>query len=269
MLVVQTTTFAEREKATPAGMKLLFKSRYCLVTPDAPGQNISKSIRDEERIADLRAIAAEAVSGSAIGLIVRSSAADADDAAIRDDIRATAELANRILAEPRRGDPDCLLDGPDAATLGWRDWPAPDITDADPGSFARHGIVDAIAVARTTRVGVGSGASFFVEPTRALTAVDVNTGGDTSVAAGMKANIAAIRALPRALRVRGLGGQIVLDLAPFPKRDRTQLEQMARSAFRADPIETSLVGWTPLGHLELQRKRERLPLSECLPENVS
>ncbi len=45
----------------------------------------------------------------------------------------------------------------------------------------------------------------FVEPTRALVAVDVNTGADASLAAGIKANMAAARVLPRALRVRGSG----------------------------------------------------------------
>ena len=105
----------------------------------------------------------------------------------------------------------------------------------------------------------------FVEPTRALVAVDINTGTDTSPAAGLKANIQALRALPRALRLRGLGGQIVIDPAPLSKRDRRQVESVARAAFRADPIETTLVDWSPLGHLEVVRKRERLPLKDCLP----
>ena len=51
--------------------------------------------------------------------------------------------------------------------------------------------------------------SVAVEPTRALVAVDVNSAGGDSTAAGLKANLAALRALPRALRLRGLGGQIV------------------------------------------------------------
>ena len=105
----------------------------------------------------------------------------------------------------------------------------------------------------------------YIEPTRALTAVDINTGADTSPAAGLKANIAALRALPRALRLRGLGGQIVVDPAPVPKRERRRLEDVAKASLRADNIETTLVGWTPLGHLEFVRKRERLPLHEGLP----
>jgi len=49
-------------------------------------------------------------------------------------------------------------------------------------------------------------------------------------------------------------------LAPMAKKDRRQFEDSLRAAFRADPSETALVGWTPLGHYELQRKRDRTPL---------
>ena len=70
------------------------------------------------------------------------------------------------------------------------------------------------------------------------------------------------RALPRALRLRGLGGQITLDLAPMPKKDRRGFETVLRNAFRADSTETVLVGWTPLGHFELQRQRGRVPLAK-------
>ena len=145
-----------------------------------------------------------------------------------------------------------------------REWSAPDSTDAEAGSFARHGVLEMIDGLRRPEIGLESGARLFVEATRALVAVDVNTGADTSPAAGLKTNIAAARALPRALRMRGLGGQIVIDFAPMPKRDRIRVEQQLRAALKSDPIETNFVGWTPLGHAELQRKRERLPLSESL-----
>ena len=263
-LLVQTTSFAEPAKATPCTSKLLFKSRFCLVTPGAEGQNISKAIRDEDRRVELR----EALTGlslpEGIGLVVRTAAAQADEHDITDDLETTLALASAILAEPPQGAPEKLLDGPDAAQLAWRDWPAPDATDAEPGSFARNGIDGLIDAVRSPRHGLPNGAFMFVEPTRALVSVDVNTGNDTSPAAGLKANIEALRALPRALRLRGLGGQIVIDPAPLGKRDRKQVESIAKAALRTDPIETSIVGWTPLGHLEMNRKRERLPLSESL-----
>lgn len=101
-----------------------------------------------------------------------------------------------------------------------------------------------------------------IEPTRALVAVDVNTGRDTSPAATLKANLAAANALPRQLRLRGLGGQITVDFAPLPKAERRKIETALRTALRQDGIDTAISGWTPLGNLELQRKRARRPLSE-------
>jgi len=50
----------------------------------------------------------------------------------------------------------------------------------------------------------------------------------------------------------------------MPKKDRRGFETALRAAFRADSEETVLVGWTPLGHYELQRKRSRVPLVEAL-----
>ncbi|MDA0362579.1 MAG: ribonuclease E/G, partial [Proteobacteria bacterium] len=104
----------------------------------------------------------------------------------------------------------------------------------------------------------------FIEPTRALIAIDINTGSDLSPAAGLKVNLNFAKALPRQLKLRGLGGQITIDLAPMPKKDRKQFENTLKLAFKSDPIETALVGWTPLGHFEIQRKRERFPLSHAL-----
>ncbi len=67
-------------------------------------------------------------------------------------------------------------------------------------------------------------------------------------------------------RLRGLAGQVTLDLAPMPKKDRVVFEGHLRAAFRLDPVETALAGWTPLWHFELERKRERLPIPpEALP----
>ena len=263
-VLVQTGTFAEPGKATPASLKLLFKSRYVIVTPGAEGANIARSIRDEQRRVELRELLDEIDLAEGTGLVIRSQAAEAEDEAIAADIRQTLNIAGQVMSEPRTGRPEKLLEGPDAAELAWRDWPTPDASDSDEGSFLRHGITEAIEALEDPRESLAGGTFMFVEPTRALTAIDVNTGGDTSQAAGLKANLAAAAALPRALRLRGLGGQIVIDTAPAPKRDRRQIEQALTRAFRTDPIETSIVGWTPLGHIELQRKRERLPLEEVL-----
>ncbi|KGK80354.1 ribonuclease G [Thalassobacter stenotrophicus] len=259
--LVQVTGFAEPGKALPVTDRVLFKSRYCIVTPGAKGFNVARSVRDDDERERLLEIAHETVpiDGGA-GLILRSAAEGADADEIAEDLAATWELAQQVLADTGTG-PELLLDGPDAHGLAWRDWSTPpeDAIESGPGAFERAGVLDALPKATGAEVRLGE-ASMFVEPTRALVAVDVNTGGDTAPAAGLRANLAVARALPRALRLRGLGGQIVLDLAPMPKKDRRAFEDALRAAFRADSIETALVGWTPLGHYELQRKRERAPV---------
>ena len=130
--------------------------------------------------------------------------------------------------------------------------------------FEAAGVWEQIEALKSSEVPIAGG-SMVIEATRALVAVDVNTGGDFSPAAGLKANMAAARDLPRQLRLRGLGGQIVVDFAPMPKKERKSFEGALKAAIRKDPIETSLVGWTGMGLYELQRKRERWPLDEVRP----
>lgn len=127
-----------------------------------------------------------------------------------------------------------------------------------------HGIWDVIEQMREPRIGLRSGGWISVEPTSAMITVDVNTGGEFSPAAGLTANIEAVRELPRQLRLRGLGGQIIIDFAPLRKADRRRIEQVLKSAFRRDPVETTLAGWTPLGNFELHRRRERASIAELL-----
>ena len=266
-VLVQVTGRPEPGKALPLTRKLLFKSRFAIVTPGAPGLNVSRSIKDEERRAALKALAEDAMEGAGMGLILRSEAAgETEDEVLADiaDMRALAEAVAGDVA----GEPEWLTEAPDAHNLAWRDWGRPEEVATEPGCLAERGALDEIAALASPVVALPGGASMSVEPTRALVAVDVNTGADTSPASGLKANLAALRELPRALRLRGLGGQVVVDPAPLMKKDRKQAEQVARAALRTCPVETALVGWTPLGHVELQRKRERVPIDAALLEGA-
>lgn len=263
--LVQITGYADPEKAIPVTDRILFKSRYAIVTPDAPGLNVSRRIRDDDRRDMLMVIAREAMQEAGdMGLILRSSCVDAEDDAIAEDIRAMATLASQVTGDTGTG-PETLVEGDTPHALAWRDWSDPADIVTDPGSFASHGVLDALDALKSPFAPLPGGASLFVEPTRALVAVDVNTGTDTSLAAGLKANLATARELPRQLRLRGLGGQITIDLAPMPKKDRRSFETTLRATLRADGIDTVLAGWTPLGHYELQRKRARIPTLSLLP----
>ena len=109
-ILVQLTSYAEPGKALPLTQKILFKSRFAIVTPDAPGLNISRSIRDEEQRELLMGIAHSEMGESDMGLILRSCCATADRADIADDINAMADLATQILTE-QTGAAETLVEG--------------------------------------------------------------------------------------------------------------------------------------------------------------
>ena len=261
-VLAQASTYAEREKAAPATQRVLFKGRHAMLTPGAPGRNMSRAIMDQGRRAALQEILDGVELPDGLGIVLRTAAGAAEDGDVREEIARLADIAGKVLNESRSGKPARLLDGPSASELARRDWPRSSVIDDKPGSFVRFGADEMIDALRSPHVMLGEG-SLVVEPTRALVAVDVNSAGSGSTAAGLKANLAALRALPRALRLRGLGGQVVIDLAPLAKRDRRRVEDAAKSAFRACPVDTTFAGWTPLGHMEFLRKRERLPLHEA------
>ncbi|NIZ12788.1 ribonuclease E/G [Phaeobacter sp. HF9A] len=263
LLLVQVSGYAESGKALPVTQKLLFKSRYAIVTPDAPGLNISRAIRDEDERDRLLEIAHEEMEGAGFGLILRSACAGADPEEIAEDIGAMVTAARQVV-DDLGTEVETLHEGDAPHLTAWREWVEPAQVEQAAGGFDRCGVLEALDELRSGRIALGGGGFLYVEPTRALVAVDVNTGSDTSLAAGVKANMACARGLPRALRCMGLGGQIVIDVAPMPKKDRRAFENALRAAFKTDPEETSLLGWTTLGHFELQRKRGRLPLSEVL-----
>ena len=261
MILVQVSGYAEPGKSIPVTSKVLFKSRFAIVTPDAPGINLSRSIRDdEERVRILSAADTPNAENSPHGIILRTQCQQASDDDIADDVDAMLSVCDQVLSDAG-SDIEKLLEGDMSHSLAWRDWSAESVRQGELEEFLDE--------ARDTWVRLPAGAGMYVEPTRALVAVDVNTGSDTSMAAGLKANIEAMRALPSALRIRGLAGQIVVDMAPSSKRDRKAIESALRTALKADDIETSIVGWTPLGHIELSRKRARAPLSSILGEQAT
>ena len=254
--LLQVTGHAEPGKAIPVTDRLLFKSRYAIATPGAPGINISRSIRDEDVRVALRATAdVYAEDLGDCGLILRSAAALADLDDVAGDIERVLDMHHVVLDDTGNA-PEKLIEGADPHEQAWRDWP-----DAPPRTAD---ISDWVSEAQRDHAPLPGGGRVYVENTRALVAVDINTGADTSPAAGLKTNIAAARDLPRLLRIKGLGGQIVIDFAPMPKKDRRAIESALRAAFKADTVETTLLGWTTLGHFELTRKRARAPLAEIL-----
>ncbi|ABL69889.1 ribonuclease E/G [Paracoccus denitrificans] len=263
-LLVQVNGSAEDGKAVPVSARLNFRGRHVIVTPGAPGVNVSRRIRDSALRDALTRLGEAALEGleDPPGIVFRSIAATAGSDGIAAELEQLLELAQAVTAD-HQGAPELLLDAPEPADQAWQDWadPPPDSVEDGDDAFEATGAEAAVLQMLHPRLDLGGGAWAEIEALRALVAIDVNTGSDHSPAAGLKANIALARDLPRQLRLRGLGGQIVIDFAPMPKRDRGTLEQVLRAAFRSESAETVLIGWTAMGLYELSRKRDRILLA--------
>ena len=271
VVLAQVASLPEPGKAVTISSRILYKGAYLIHTPGASGINLSRQIRKPEERERLQKIA-DGLDVPDGGLIVRTGAIGAEAAAISDELKAL--LARRAACEAAlaAGNVWCGDDG-HPVRVALRDWmtPRPDqviageglaegaLIEADP--FEAGGVWDALDEVRGIEVALPSAGSMAIEATRALVAVDVNTGRDFSPAAAAKANREAVAELPRQLRIRGLGGQIAVDFAPLPKKARRDMEAALRAAFGRDAVETSLVGWSGLGMYELQRKRERRPVA--------
>ena len=120
------------------------------------------------------------------------------------------------------------------------------------------------AVLAATHV-LADGIVIHIEPTRALTAVDVDWSGAPrpSAAAVMRANLQAIPEAARLLRLKALGGAIAIDLVGFP-RDRDALQGAAREAFAADGPGVSVLPVNRLGLLCLSKPHRERPVDQVL-----
>ena len=263
-ILVQITGVPEDGKAIPVTSRLLLRGRHLIVSLGAPGVNVSRKLRDPEQRDMLVAMGEKAIAGLEFppGIIFRSAAISTDPAEITQQLAELVELAEALRADAE-GLPELLLDAQEPAETAWQEWGEQEGDAVDDGddAFPLSGAEDAVMSLLGARTDLGGGAWAEIGALRALVAIDVNTGSDHSAAAGLRANIALARDLARQLRLRGLGGQIVIDFAPMPKRERGTVEQILRAAFRAESSETVLIGWTAMGLYELSRKRDRVPLA--------
>jgi ribonuclease G len=113
------------------------------------------------------------------------------------------------------------------------------------------------------------GVRMSVHPTPALTAIDLDLGTAAGARGGkaavhLAANRAALPALARQIRLRNLGGAILVDFAGLSPRRRAALGPDLAAALAADPLRPRLLGFTSLGLAEILRPRVHPPLHELL-----
>jgi len=137
--------------------------------------------------------------------------------------------------------------------------------------FDLHAIDEEIAKALGRRVELKSGGYLIVDQTEALTTVDVNTGGyvgarnfDDTI---FRTNLEAAQAIARQLRLRNLGGIIIVDFIDMARDDHRQaVLAEVRKQLARDRVKTMCGGFSQLGLVEMTRKRTRESLAHMLCE---
>ena len=139
--------------------------------------------------------------------------------------------------------------------------------DSDLPLFERYGVEADINSALEKKVWLRSGGYIVIEPTEALTVIDVNTGryvGATDLAETIfKTNMEAVREIARQLRLRNLGGIIIIDFIDMDnEQHREELYTVFQEAMRDDKSKVNILKLSEFGLVQMTRKR----LSESLTQ---
>lgn len=140
--------------------------------------------------------------------------------------------------------------------------------------FALHGVETDLARALSRKVWLKSGAVLHFDNTEAMTVIDVNTGKYTGKSDAQetfeKINLEAVETIAQQLRLRNIGGIVVIDFIDMKSMDaKNKLLEALRTRLEAcDPGRSMVAGMTTLGLVEMTRKRLGQPLYKALKEKM-
>lgn len=301
-LLVQVVKDPLGTKGARLSTHLSLPSRYLVYMPRGSRVGVSSRIESEQERNRLRelvsGLAAEHGKG---GYIVRTAAMGAELPALHADmlylqrlwthineralrtapgnlVHEDLPLSTRVLRDELREDVRRVLVDAPADFERMRDFCRsfmPEYADrielhqASRPIFDLHGVEDEISRALDARVPLKSGGYIVIQQTEAMTTVDVNTGGyvghrnlEETI---FRTNLEAAVTIARQLRVRNLGGIIVLDFIDMQEPDhREALLEALKAALAGDRAQTHIACVSPLGLIEMTRKRTRESLEHLL-----
>ncbi len=303
-LLVQVIKDPIGNKGARLTTQITVPSRYLVLTPHSSGVGVSARIEEEAERERLRAVAEgfDAERGEA-GLIFRTAAEGAADEALSADHDFLVRLWESIRRRAGEAQPGTLVheDLPlllralrDLATrdlervrvdsregyLRLRDFCKdllPHIAErvelyaGERPIFDLYGVEEEIERALSRRVDLKSGGHLIIDQTEAMTTIDVNTGGfvgnrnvDETI---FKTNLEAAQAIARQLRLRNLGGIIIVDFIDMTDAEhRRQVLRALEKALERDHAKTQIGAVSSLGLVEMTRKRTRESLEQVTCE---
>jgi ribonuclease G len=306
-VVVQVTKDPIGSKGARLTTELSVSSRYLVFMPHSTHVGVSQRIDDpaeRERLSQLLAdsLAAEEIEAEG-GYILRTAAEGVGAEEIRADLRFLRRLWAAVTRRAKRAtEPELLYEDLPLHLRTARDLARPGVEriridsresyqalmdfceayvpevcrllehyDGDRPLFELHGIEDEIQRALSRKVELKSGGYLVIDQTEAMTTIDVNTGsfvGRRNQAETIfKTNLEAAAALARQLRLRNLGGIIIVDFIDMNDEEhQRQVLRALEKAMQKDPARNKITGVSELGLVEMTRKRTRESLEHTLCE---
>lgn len=276
-------------------------SRFLVFLPNSDDIGVSIKIASEAQRQSLRDAMLGFHQGHQGGFIVRTAIENADIWAMRADMQYLQRLWEAIVVSERAARPGTLVYGDlPLYQKVLRDYMSPQVArvivddaqafaqmrefaanflvemdevvehyDGDVALFDRFGIDEEIENALRRRVDLKSGGYLMIDQTEAMTTIDVNTGAfvgklsqDDTI---YRTNLEAARAIARQLRLRNLGGIIMLDFIDMtnPEHQAEVMEALLQ-ALAGDKNKYTISPISPLGIIEMTRKRTRESLRQVM-----
>jgi ribonuclease G len=306
-LIVQVIKDPLPNKGARVSTQITLPGRYLVLLPTVHHRGISRRIDDEDERARLRQELQELPGDPASpgpGLIVRTAGEGKGAAEFATDRAYLCELWDRLRRRAEKVAPPTLLHRDlDVALRVVRDqfssefavlWVEGEETyerivefldqvqptllnrvklySQDTPLFERFGIEKEIEAALKSKVWLKSGGYLVINPTEALVAIDVNTGryvGRTNLEdTVLKTNLEAVEEAVRQIRLRDLGGIIVLDLIDMTEQEhREEVFRALEHALEKDRAKTKVLSISEFGLVEITRKRSRANLERLLTQS--
>ena len=303
-LMVQVLKDPIGSKGARLTTQIAIPSRYLVLLVDHPGVGVSARIESAAERERLRAIGQSLTGASgAHGCILRTAAEGAAPAALERDWRFLERLWMAVRERAAEAGPatrlhedlplmlrvlrDLVGDDVERVRVDSREWHERMIAFSEaflpdararlehyPGErpiFDLYGVEDEIQRALQRRVALKSGGYLIIDQTEALTTIDVNTGGyvghRTLEETIFKTNLEAAQAIVRQLRLRNLGGIVIVDFIDMDDAEhRRQVLRALDKSLERDHARTQISDISALGLVEITRKRTRDSLQHQLCE---
>ena len=303
-LLVQIVKDPMGSKGARLTTQISLPSRYLVLIPEENNIGISQKIEDEEERTRLKGIVEKIATEYGGGYIVRTAAENVSEEELRADAiyfkklwpeiqkKSEGAVAGSLVYEDLslvlRVMRDRVHDGIDSVRvdsketlqriLSFAEAYMPETVDRIsryPGErplFDLYGIEDEIQKALDRKVQLKSGGHLVVDQTEAMSTIDVNTGafvGHRNVDETIfKTNLEAAQAIARQLRLRNLGGIIIIDFIDMANEEhKRQVLRALERVLQKDPSRTNISGVSELGLVEMTRKRTQESSEHILCES--